>query len=77
MDSYQPVACGLHSEYELAVMRGKPVRLIWLDDTGDEMHENVIPLDVYAREGEEFLKVEYGGSVVEIRLDRILGNYSA
>ncbi|RTZ61283.1 MAG: transcriptional antiterminator, Rof, partial [Gammaproteobacteria bacterium] len=29
MTDYQPIDCGIHSEYEVAILRGKPIRLRW------------------------------------------------
>ena len=31
MNDYIPIACKLHSEYELAIMQGRSLRLSWRD----------------------------------------------
>lgn len=84
MSDYHPIECGLHSEYELAIMRGQRVRLSWSDEAGENYTEVLIPLDLIARQGEEFLRVQgidggsgagpdagRGGEKRDIRLDRI------
>lgn len=77
-DSYQPIECGLHSEYELAIMHGQTLNLRWQDADGVEKSQAVKPLDLNVRKGEEFLLVRLlNGSSddaeLSIRLDRILG----
>ncbi len=72
MDDYKPVACELHSEFELAIMQARPVSVRWLDSQGKTQEGTVWPLDVFARQGEEFLTVRNGDAVENIRLDRIL-----
>lgn len=70
---YTPISCALHSEYELAIMHKKRLRLRWQD--GDQMHNlDITPVDLTTRDNAEFLlgKNE-SGQPVEIRLDKILG----
>lgn len=72
MTDYQPIACALHDEYELAVMRGRRVTLVWLDEAGQRQQAHVTPLDLVTRAGEEFLRVQdHNGETLDIRLDRI------
>ena len=68
---YQPIDCGLYSEYELAIMHRQPLRTVWVE--GNVIFDRILlPTDLKTRSGEEFL---YGrdeeGRAVEIRLDRI------
>ena len=72
MTDYTPVDCGLHSEYELAIMQHVRVKLGWRDATGAVHIETVIPVDLRTRNSEEFLVVSGAdGAKLEIRLDRI------
>lgn len=72
MTDYTPVDCGLHSEYELAVMHRQTLRLTWRDNGGDLHTQAVLPADLRTRNHEEFLAVTgEDGAEQEIRLDRI------
>jgi len=69
---YQPIDCGIHSEYEVAILRGKPIRLRWRAPGQDEQEQTVIPIDLLTRKGEEFLVVRTReGERLDIRLDWI------
>jgi Rho-binding antiterminator len=70
---YTPIDCSLHSEYELAIMHGKRLRLSWRDPEGYHRIEVLVPVDLRTRQGEEFLvAIDPPGTEREIRLDRIL-----
>jgi len=73
MTDYTPIDCGLHSEYELAIMRRQSLRLNWRDTQGI-VHIGVYhPLDLRTRDGEEFMVVtDTEGRQLHIRLDRIM-----
>ena len=71
--TYKPIACAAHSELELAVMRARAVRLVWreLVDAAPRS-EVLIPLDVVAADGAEWLVVRReDGGIGRIRLDWI------
>ncbi len=69
---YVPVDCGLHSEYELAVMQHRKLHLCWRDDGQTVQSGTVTPLDLYTADGEEYIIVrDAQGSQKHIRLDRI------
>ena len=71
-DDYTPIACGLYSEYEVAILYRKTLRLWWRDDNGEEHSGLVVPRDLQSRDGtESLLRVLVGGEAVVIRLDRI------
>ena len=73
MTDYTPVNCGLHSEYELAVMHQERLRLTWRDIDGQLRTETDLPKDLLSRHHEEFLVVSREGCKGEkIRLDHIL-----
>ena len=73
MTDYTPIDCGLHSEYELAIMRRKSLRLAWSDARGT-VHIGIYrPLDLHTRDGEEFMVVaDADGTQSQIRLDYIM-----
>ena len=73
MTDYTPIDCGLHSEYELAIMRRQSLRLAWSDARGT-IHIGIYhPLDLHTREGEEFMVVaDVDGTEIQIRLDHIM-----
>ena len=68
---YVPISCDLHSEHELAILRRQWLRLVWADN--NVIHDEVVlPLDLQAASGEEFLVCRTKGNVTQnIRLDRI------
>ncbi|MEN8169888.1 MAG: Rho-binding antiterminator [Pseudomonadota bacterium] len=70
---YHPIACELYSEYEVAILHRKTLRLHWRDNKGDEYIERVLPQDLQTRDHCEFLIVKSDEDTVrEIRLDRII-----
>ena len=78
MTDYRPIDCGLHSEYELAILQRRRLHLTWLGSDHATYSEIVTPTDLVTREGEEFMIISRrGGETVEIRLDRIIGYHSA
>jgi len=71
-DDYKPIECGLHSEYELAIMHKSKIQLIWIDDDGQELCVLAEPVDLMTREKQEYLKIlTENNSLLEIRLDKI------
>lgn len=78
MTDYTPIDCGLHSEYELAIMRRQSLRLAWRD-TQDTVHIGLYrPLDLCTRQGEEFMVVtDADGNESHIRLDYIMSYNTA
>lgn len=73
MTDYTPIDCGLHSEYELAIMHGETLQIEWRDEAGQQHSTSVKPIDLQVRDHEEFLLAETReGEQLQIRLDRIL-----
>ena len=73
MTDYTPIDCGLYSEYELAIMHQRSVQLTWHDADGTVHIGSCQPLDLRARQGEEFMLVrDAAGMEQEIRLDYIM-----
>ena len=69
---YQPISCVQHERLEFSVLRKIALRLEFVVK-GEHRHEKVLPLDVYTRNGAEWLKFrrENDGEM-EIRLDSIV-----
>ena len=72
-DDYTPIACGLYSEYEVAILHRELLRIHWRDEQGLDHIERVIPTDLQTRDHCEYLIAEdcVDGSTLAIRLDRI------
>jgi len=72
MTDYTPVDCGLYSEYELAILRRRRLRIYWHEADGQARIDVLMPVDLRTRRGEEFLVLERAdGQSTELRLDRI------
>lgn len=77
MSDYQPITCGLYSQYELAVMHRTPLTLSWHGLDGLSHLETVLPQDLETCRGEEFLVLlNTAGERLRVRLDRILAAHS-
>lgn len=73
IEPYTPITCGLHSEYELAIMRRASLRIGWLDDSGQQRIGTLLPIDLQTREHVEYLVArDVNNALHHIRLDRIL-----
>ena len=73
MEDYQPIACALHDEYEIAIMHKSILQLQWHDEDGSLHKRRLLPVDIRAQDGAEYLLVKEPGdeAVQWIRLDRI------
>lgn len=70
-EPYTPIACALHERLEFAVLRGLALELSWTE-AGEVRRERVYPLDVYTRDGAEWLDIRLeDGRRLTLRLDRI------
>ena len=70
-EEYRPISCVSHERLEFAVLKKQ-----WLDinvKQGDHAgRQRLLPLDVYAREGVEWLKAQTeSGEKLTLRLDQI------
>ncbi len=64
---YQPIACADHERLEYAALTRQ-----WLDVRVDGVTQRLLPLDVYAREGTEWLQARNAaGETVTFRLDQL------
>jgi transcriptional antiterminator Rof (Rho-off) len=72
MSRYEPIACGLHEYYQLAVVKQALLDLAWEDDAGRMQRGRARPKDVYTHAKAEYLLAEFTDlGEVAIRLDRI------
>ena len=63
---YQPIPCAQHERLEFAVLTRQ-----WLDVRVEGEMRRLLPLDVYTRDGAEWLKAKTGsGEKLTLRLDR-------
>jgi Rho-binding antiterminator len=71
MPDYRPIACDLYSEYELAILQRRRLRLTWNAD--NVVHTRVVrPLDLKTENKQEFLLCETDtGEPLRIRLDQV------
>ena len=69
---YTPIACSLHDEYEIAIMKKSQLAIQWLDENGDAHNGSVQPIDLRVKNKEEFLVfTNHVDQELCIRLDRI------
>lgn len=72
-DDYNPIECGLYSEYEVSIMHRHTLRLHWRDAEGLDHIDRIKPLDLQTRNHCEYLIAEDSSCKrLEIRLDRII-----
>lgn len=71
VEPYQPIPCAQHEQLEFSILRRHMLELEYHD--GEAVHrEKICPLDVYTRDGAEWLKLRgEDGVEQEIRLDTI------
>jgi len=71
-ESYQPILCSLHDEYEIAIMHKKTLDIQYIDDSGMSLRDTVLPIDLLVKNKEEYLLVKASdGKELSIRLDKI------
>ncbi len=68
MSDYQPIACADHERLEFAALTKQ-----WLVVTvADGLAQRLLPLDVYTRDGAEWLKAQTeSAEVLTLRLDAL------
>lgn len=71
-DTYQPISCELHSQYELAIMHKNKLQLSWLSENQLVTETDISPLDVKTENKAEYLiAVTSDNKNLCIRLDHI------
>ena len=69
---YEPIACSLHDEYEIAIMQNRCLNIKWLDDNAEIHTAEVRPRDILVKNREEYLLADSeDGQQLYIRLDKI------
>lgn len=72
-EPYQPIPCIQHERLEFSVLRHLRLRIDYRDG-GASHSERVLPVDVFTRDGAEWLKFRReNGEEAKIRLDAITG----
>ena len=68
MSDYQPIPCAQHERLEFAALTKQ-----WLEVAVEgSMAQRLLPLDVYTRDGAEWLQAQTAaGDVVTLRLDTL------
>lgn len=65
---YAPIECSLHDRLEALATLGRPCRVVYRTEAGEARELEGRLVDVFARGGAEFVKLDSGD---EIRLDRL------
>jgi len=68
LTDYKPISCRYHDILESIAVMGETCYLVYDDETGNRKEVRSKIRDVFARSGEEFLKLDDG---TEVRLDRL------
>ena len=70
MNGHAPVSCAFHDRLEVAIMRRQRLNGSWRDGDGAKHAETIVPLDLSAREGVEWLRARgAAGNELVLRLD--------
>ena len=67
--TYRPIACSIHDRLEAASTLRRTVALSFLAPDGEAQSRTEPIVDVFTREGAEYLRLASG---LEVRLDRLL-----
>ncbi|NNG14011.1 MAG: transcriptional antiterminator, Rof [Gammaproteobacteria bacterium] len=72
-DTYIPVSCERHSEYELAIMHKQTLVITWNDEQDKTRHQQLMPYNIVTEQKAEYLLVKnIHGENKKIRLDKII-----
>lgn len=66
--AYSPIECSLHDRLEALATMGRACRVVYRTETGEARELNGRLVDIFARSGKEYVKLDSGE---EIRLDRL------
>ena len=68
-DSYTPIPCAAYDTYEIAIMHGELLQLVWKDESNQPNINVLKPLDLQTRDGIECLGAETDeGVILNLRL---------
>lgn len=68
---YRPIACGVYSQLEVAILHRTPIACAWDDADGRRHEATLLPQDLLTRDRAEYLIADAPDGRVEIRLDRV------
>lgn len=72
VETYQPISCELHSQYELAIMHQNKLQLSWLSEGQLVTETDISPIDVQTKNKAEYLiAVTADNKNLCLRLDHI------
>jgi len=66
---YSPISCDFHDILEAAATSRKAVHLRFLDEEGSLQHRSASIVDIFSRNGAEYLSTSSGET---LRLDRLI-----
>lgn len=69
MTNYQPINCDYYDELILLILRKQKCRIAYWDAANCQINIEDYLEDIYAKQGEEFLRLK---NYDEIRLDRLI-----
>ncbi len=55
---YRPIACGIYSRLEVAILHHTPIGCTWTDTEGRRHEGGLLPVDLYSRDHAEYLLAE-------------------
>jgi Rho-binding antiterminator len=69
---YTPIPCAIYNRYEVAILNGQSLRVVWRSARNIDRLEKLTPVDLRTRSGAEYMiaRNHIGQSRV-MRLDRI------
>lgn len=71
-DDYIPISCATYSDYEVAILHHRTLRVRWKEPGSEQHIARLRPLDLETKRGEEFLIAEdTRGERLRLRLDWI------
>jgi Rho-binding antiterminator len=71
VSDYRPIACSDHERLEFAALKRQWIEVTVKSGSSSEV-QRLLPLDVYTRDGAEWLKAQTQvGDVVTLRLDAL------
>jgi len=71
-DSYKSIPCAVYDTYEIAIMHGELLQLVWKGESNQHNISVLKPLDLQTHDGAEFLVARTDeGEILYLRLDHI------
>ncbi|MCW5658781.1 MAG: hypothetical protein KIT60_13840 [Burkholderiaceae bacterium] len=67
--TYVPISCSFHDVLEAVATTRKPVRIDFVDGDGQPQHRSAVIVDVFSKDGAEYVAIGTGET---LRLDRLV-----